>query len=57
MVKGVAMTLSEVEAEIAAYYRWFARQAPGVTPKEVGRLAQLWRIADGLYAKEVRDGR
>lgn len=42
------MTWVETMAEIEARYRWFAEQAPGVTPKEVGTLGNLWRHADSL---------
>lgn len=52
MVSRIALSIEYVEAEIANYYLWFHEQVPGVTPKEVGRLAQLWRVADALYAQE-----
>ena len=40
------MTLEQVEREIAGHYRWFAKEAPGVTPMETGALAQLWAVFD-----------
>lgn len=46
------MGLDEVENEIASIYRWFAHEAPGVTVREEGHLAQLWSIADAYYAEE-----
>lgn len=46
------MTLEEVEAEIYSIYRWFAKEAPGVTVREEGHLAALWSLADYYYALE-----
>lgn len=46
------MTLAEIEDEICRTYLWWAEKAFGVTPKEVGRLAYLWFLADEYYAKE-----
>lgn len=48
------LTWEETMAEIAKHYEWFHEQAPGVTPKEVGNLANLWRHADRLVL-EGRD--
>ena len=39
-------TLADIENEIAAIYRWFAKQAPGVVVQEAGTLADLWAIFD-----------
>lgn len=44
------LTWGETMAEIAKYYRYFAEVAPGVTPREVGTLGNLWRHADALVA-------
>lgn len=47
MTSSVAsLTLEEVESEIEAIYRWWHDKAPGVHPREVGRLADLWRVFD-----------
>jgi hypothetical protein len=46
------MTLEQAENEIAAIYRWFAQEAPGVTVREEGHLANLWAVADAHYEKE-----
>jgi len=46
------MTLEEAEQEIYAIYHYFAREAPGVTPVEHGRLANLWRFVD-LHLEEA----
>ena len=47
------MTIDEIEAEISAIYRFWSEQAPGVTPQEVGTLAQLWSLADRHYLLEA----
>lgn len=41
-----ALSLEEAEQEIYNTYQFFAREAPGVTPREVGTLGALWRIVD-----------
>lgn len=46
------MRLEEVEKEIKAVYEWFAREAPGVTVQEHGRLADLWREFDSQVYEE-----
>ena len=46
------MTLEQIEDEIARTYVWWSEQAPRVTPREVGRLAYLWYLADEFYEKE-----
>lgn len=46
------MELGEVESEISKVYQWWHETKPGVHPREVGRLAQLWRQADYLYSLE-----
>ena len=40
------MNLEQVEKEIYDTYRFFAVTAPGIQPKESGRLQQLWRYFD-----------
>lgn len=45
-----ALSLEEAEQEIYDTYQFFAREAPGVTPQEVGRLGELWRIVDDYLA-------
>lgn len=40
------MTLSEIEDELYMIYQFWASKAPGVTPKEEGRLGDLWRAFD-----------
>lgn len=47
-----AYTLDTVHEEIAEVYRWFAREAPGVTPREEGVLGALWALADALHEEE-----
>lgn len=42
------MKLVEVEAAIYAHYQFFHETAPGVSVREEGRLAQLWRAFDML---------
>lgn len=46
------MNIEQVEYEIKSIYTWYAEQAPGVTPQEQGPLADLWALADQLYADE-----
>ena len=46
------MTLPEIEEAIRAEYERWHLLAPGVTPREHGRLGKLWRWADSLYAQE-----
>ena len=46
------MSLSEIEAEIESNYKWWHKIKPGVTPKEINRLGDLWRRADYLIWKE-----
>lgn len=46
------MGLSAIEAEIEKIYRWFHTRVPGVTPKEIGRLSDLWRRADYMIWKD-----
>lgn len=41
--------IAELEQGIATVYRWFAENAPGVTPKEEGHLGMMWEEADALY--------
>lgn len=41
--------LHSVETEISGIYKWFAKEAPGVTVQEEGHLAQLWALADAYY--------
>jgi len=48
------MTIDAIESQIQNYYRFWAEQAPGVTPREEGRLAALWLAADRYYAQEAR---
>lgn len=43
------MTLEEVEKELWDYYQFFSQVAPGVTPVETGRLAELW----GMFEEYV----
>lgn len=49
---GTRLTLEEVEQAIYEHYQFFAREAPGVWPREEGHLANLWAVADEMY----RDG-
>ena len=44
-------TLNELHGEIKAIYEWYAKEAPGVTPQEVGRLGDLWQTVDYLEAQ------
>lgn len=39
-------TLEEIEQEIYDTYRYFAENAPGVTPQETGSLGALWALFD-----------
>lgn len=48
-------TLDEAHEQISAIYKWFAQQAPGVTPQETGELRSLWAIADQLHEEEGVD--
>lgn len=41
-----ALTLEEIEDRISGIYHWFARVAPGVTPREDGELGILWKLFD-----------
>ena len=44
--------LNELHEEVAAIYRWFAREAgPTVRVREEGQLAQLWALIDQLEAQ------
>lgn len=45
--------ITEIENEISAIYKWYAKEAPGVTVQEVGRLANLWALADWHYESHV----
>ena len=40
--------LNELHEEVAAIYRWFAKEAPGVQVREEGHLASLWALIDQL---------
>lgn len=44
-----AYTLDEIHEEIRDIYEWWAETAPGVTPREEGRLGALWHLADLLH--------
>ena len=46
--------LNELHEEVAAIYRWFAKEAPGVHVREEGHLAQLWALIDQLEAQGER---
>ena len=46
------VSIDKVEAEIRSIYERWSEIAPGVTPREHGRLGKLWRWADSLYAQE-----
>ncbi len=43
------MNIDQIEAEIWAIYHFWHENAPGVTPQEVGTLAQLWALCDRAY--------
>lgn len=47
-----AYSLAEVEQEISDHYHWFAQNAPGVWPREEGRLGALWGLFDLLIEEE-----
>lgn len=49
------MSITEIEAEISAIYRFWHENAPGVTPQEVGTLAQLWALCDRHYLLDAMD--
>lgn len=51
-----AYTLAEVEQEISDHYHWFAQNAPGVWPREEGRLGALWGLFDLLIEEEKDNG-
>ena len=40
------VTVEELDKEIERVYRWWAVEAPGVTPREYGYLGQLWAARD-----------
>ena len=40
------VTVEELDKEIERVYRWWANEAPGVTPREHGYLGQLWAARD-----------
>lgn len=42
------LDIAEVEQAIYDHYQFFHITAPEVTPREEGRLAQLWRAFDML---------
>lgn len=42
----MTLDLTTAENEIYQTYQWFAKEAPGVTAREEGRLAQLWAYVD-----------
>lgn len=46
------MIITEVEQAIYDLYQHFHREAPGVWPREEGRLAQLWSTFDYLRQQE-----
>lgn len=48
--------ITEIETEISAIYRWYAKEAPGVIVQEVGHLANLWALAARLSPEEYPDG-
>ena len=48
------MNENELHEEVAAIYRWFAKEAPGVKVREEGRLASLWALIDQLEAQDER---
>ena len=45
------LTWAETMSAITDYYLYFHAEAPGVTPKEVGVLGDLWRHADSLVER------
>ena len=44
--EGAGVTVEELDKEIERVYRWWAVEAPGVTPREHGYLGQLWAARD-----------
>lgn len=44
--------IEKTENEINAIYKWWANQAPGVTPREEGHLARLWAEFDRLAGED-----
>ncbi len=44
--------LDSVHEDIRTIYRWWAEQAPGVTPVEENELGALWALADRLHEEE-----
>lgn len=50
-----AYSLAEVEQEISDHYHWFAKNAPGVWPREEGQLGALWALFDILIEEENAD--
>lgn len=46
-------SIEKTEQEINAIYKWWAIQAPGVTPQETGHLAALWSEFDRLAGEGV----
>ena len=49
------MSIEDIETEIAQTYKWWTKNAFGVTPRETGRLGFLWKLADEHYATEKED--
>ena len=45
--------LAQLHEQIAHIYRWWANEAPGVTPREDGHLANLWAEVDKLSEDEL----
>jgi len=45
-------TLEEIDQQLYDTYQWWHINKPGVTPVEVGRLAQLWRAFDRLVVEQ-----
>lgn len=50
-----ALTLAAAEREVRDIYLWWHEQAPGVTPREEGLLADLWRFVSHQYEIQKRD--
>jgi hypothetical protein len=40
------MNEEQAHAELAATYKWFAKESPGTVVQEVGTVAALWAIID-----------
>jgi hypothetical protein len=40
------MNEEQAHAELAATYKWYSQEAPGVKVQEVGVVAALWAIID-----------